>query len=56
MVKLWWSISVKGNIKAQINGEVLTWVIEQGPVVAFLGGWNQIPDEALDLVITFVVS
>lgn len=35
---------------------MLTRVIEQRLVLAFLGGCDQIPDEALDLVITFVVS
>lgn len=39
-----------------VNNETLTRVIEQRLVLAFLGGCDQIPDEALDLVVTFVVS
>lgn len=35
---------------------MLTRMIEQRLVLAVLSGWDQIPDEALDLVITFVVS
>lgn len=35
---------------------MLTRVIEQRLVLAFFGGGNQIPDEALDLVITFIMS
>lgn len=40
----------------QVNSEKLTGVIEQRLVLALLGGCDQIPDEALDLVVTFVVS
>ena len=34
---------------------MLTRVVEQRLFLSFLGGCDQIPDEALDLVITFVV-
>lgn len=43
-------------LRVQVESEMLTRVIEQRLVLAFLGGRDQIPDEALDLVITFVVS
>ena len=35
---------------------MLTRVIEQRLVLALFGGSDQVPDEALDLVVTFVVS
>lgn len=38
-----------------VNGEMLTRVVEQRLFLSFLGRRDQIPDEALDLVITFVV-
>lgn len=41
---------------ADVKRKTLTRVIQQRLVLAFLGGGDQIPDEALDLVITFVVS
>lgn len=31
-------------------------MIEQRLVLAFFGGGNQVPDEALDLVVAFIVS
>lgn len=34
----------------------LTGVIEQRLVLAVFGGGNQIPDEALDLVVPFIMS
>lgn len=43
------------NIKVHVNGEMLTRVVEQRLFLSFLGRRDQIPDEALDLVITFVV-
>lgn len=40
---------------AYAKTKMLTRVIEQRLVLALLGGCDQIPDEAFDFIITFVV-